>query len=139
MDQLTPVGIELQERLGANVIVPEARRSIRLLKKGVAPGPNRVTSEVYQEHGHLWAVVFTRVFNACRRRGRLPASTMQGIITLLFKKGDPRLLSQYRGLTMLQRDYVLLATIMALRLRRAAGLICTSSQKAFISLIVDKI
>jgi hypothetical protein len=68
-----------------------------------------------------------------RRVGALPESTMQGIITLLYKKGDPRKLTQYRGLTMLQRDYVLLATVMALRLRRAATLVCsTSSQKAFI-------
>ena len=78
----------------------EARRAIRLLKKG----------EVYQAHVELWAVIFVRVFNQAwrdmRRVGALPESTMQGIITLLYKKGDPRKLTEYRGLTMLQRDYV---------------------------------
>eukprot|EP01050_Picozoa_sp_SAG11_P008118 SAG11_NODE_700_length_7673_cov_7.359255_1_plen_458_part_10 len=62
----------------------------------------------------------------------MPENPLAGIISLLYKKGDPRLLSNYRGITLLQRGYVLFATVLAVRMRRPASLACNSSQRAFI-------
>ena len=111
---------ELQISLGADVRLREVKHGIRLLKKEVAAGDDGNTSELYQGHADLSAVLFVRTFNVARATRALPSDMMKGIVAVLYKKGDPRLLTNYRGLTMLQRSYVLLATVMALRLWRPA-------------------
>ena len=77
-------------------------------------GPDGIPSEVYKQHREQWAVVLSRLFNAARWDGELPAALQDGVMTILHKKGDPRLLSNYRLLTLLCRSYVCLATAIPL-------------------------
>ena len=133
--EIPPMEREMQISLGRRFTVKELIRGIRLMGEDRAAGPDRTISEFFQAHARLWARLFLLVFNESRRRGTLPEYMLHRDIAFLFKKGDPRrlprLLTMYRGLSLLQRPFLLLSTVLAYRMRRPASLICDSTQKAF--------
>ena len=97
VDLLDELPEELQLQLGRDVTAREIETVIRRMKKSVAPGPDGIPTELYQQHARQWSVLFTRIFNASRENGHLPTETLQGLITLLFQKGGPAPALQLQG------------------------------------------
>ena len=131
LSELQPMEHQLQVVLGRNMTVREIEMGIRLMKGETAAGDDTTITEFYQAHKHLWARLFLKVFAEARRLGELPEWMLKRNMSLLFKKNDPRLLANYRGLSLLTRGFLLLSTIIALRMRRPASLFCDSTQTAF--------
>ena len=129
---LTPIDTASQVEIGADFTTKEIKHAIRLTADGKACGPDGIPAECYKQHSGQWAIILRRLFNDARRRGTLPEQMRDGTICILFKKGDPRLMSNYRGITLLCRSYVILATAVAYRLRKPSVLICGVTQRGFV-------
>ena len=59
-------------------------------------------------------------------------SQRQGILTLLFKKGDKRVLDNWRPISLLNTDYKILARVLSQRLQRVIQKLVSSDQTGYI-------
>jgi hypothetical protein len=74
----------------------------------------------------------TEVLKESFERHTLPTTTKQGIIKILYKKGDPRKLRNYRPLTMLNTDYKVLAKLLNRRVASVIEHVVSSPQLGFV-------
>ena len=56
----------------------------------------------------------------------------KGLITLLFKKGDPHELKNWRPITLLNCDYKIMAAVLAARVQKVIGEIVHGNQTGYI-------
>ena len=92
-------------KVEAEVTSTEIRREIGTIAPAKSPGPDLLTGEFYQTFIDLVCEPLTEVLNEAHYFHTLPETTTQGIIKIMYKKGDPRDLRNYRPLTMLNTDY----------------------------------
>jgi len=93
------------------------------------PGPDGLPNELWKEcvdQADNLAALFNEWFEA----GAIPADVQSGIITLLFKKGDPMEIKNYRPITLLNTLAKLLSKILTARLKRVMGALVSPSQTA---------
>ena len=65
---------------------------------------------------HILIPVFEKLFNMILRTGKYPSSWCDGFIVPIFKNGDPLLLSNYRGITILSAVSKVFNTILHSRI-----------------------
>ena len=121
-----------RESLEKDVTVSEVRKTIRTLGRGKSPGPDLLTAEFYITFEDLVAEDLTEVLMEAHLRHRLPYTTKQGIIKVLYKKGDPREVRNYRPLTMLNTDYKILTKLLAFRVAGVLDSIVSAPQLGFV-------
>ncbi len=64
--------------------------------------------------------------------GELPDSLKKAVLALLFKKGDPNLLSNYRPISLTNYDYKIIAFTLAKRLQKVIKKLVSKDQTAYI-------
>ena len=92
---------ELERDETSDISTDEAQVGIRALKPGKAAGIDEIRPEMLKSlsrHGMIW---LTRVCRVAWREGRAPVDWQTGIVVPIFKKGDRRECSNYRGITLL--------------------------------------
>ncbi len=94
----------------------EVLSAILCLRSGKSPGLDGLTSEFYKYFAEQVAPILVKVFNTCFQNKSLTPSQHLAIIILLFKKGDSRLLGNYRLISLTNSDYKILAYILTARL-----------------------
>ena len=62
----------------------------------------------------------------------LPNSTRNGIITLIFKKGDKDRITNYRPISLLNIDYKIISSTLAYKLKKVIPSLINSVQRGFI-------
>ena len=93
---------------------------LKKLKKGKAAGPDGIKNEFLTMAKDSLAPVLTKLFNLCLKTGLTPATWGEGLMHILFKKGDRSDLSDYRGLTVNNTISKLFTTILNDRLSKLA-------------------
>ena len=88
--------VELDEMIGRE----EVERMIRKLKRGKAPGCDRIVSEMIKKGGEGMVEGLVVLFNAIWRNERVPEMWREGRIVPIFKKGDESRCENYRGITL---------------------------------------
>ena len=121
-----------RDSLEKHVSEKEVRKTIRTLGRGKSPGPDLLTAEFYITFEDLVAADLAAVLTEAHSRHRLPHTTKQGIIKVLYKKGDPREVRNYRPLTMLNTDYKILTKLLALRIAGVLDSIVSAPQLGFV-------
>ena len=106
--------------------------AIRSLGKGKAPGPDLLASEFYHTFEDLVVNDLIAMLDEAFDRHRLPHTTTQGVIKVLYKKLDPREVRNYRPLTMLNTDYKILTKILAYRVAAVLDEIVSDPQLGFV-------
>jgi len=71
------------------------------------------------------------LFNQFLRMGTMHESFKKGYICLIFKKGDPTLIKNYRPISLLRADYKLFTKILSKRLSDALADVICVEQRAF--------
>lgn len=87
---------------------------IRLMKGGKSPGEDGLIAEFYKEFEKQMSIMLCDLFNEIFSRPWDLSAFAKGIVILLFKKGDPSKLGNYRPLTLLNVDYKILMKVISL-------------------------
>ena len=91
----------------------EVERAIKRMKRHKAQGVDGITSDIIKLGGPMVLTYLTNIFNNILRTKQIPDSWHEGKIVILFKKGDPKDIKNYRPIslpvTQLQNIYKALA------------------------------
>ena len=100
----------------------------KLLNKHKSPGTDGLMYEFYKACCHLLGKDLVQVFNNSFEQMRLPDSQNYGLLTLLFKKGEQALLSNWQPISLLNTDYKIWAKAPSTRLGKILAHIVTDDQ-----------
>ena len=96
----------------------EVKLAVKQSKKGKAPGPDNITTELIEAADELIYGKLATLFNECLHQSTVPEQWNEAIIILLHKKGDQRNLSNYRPISLLNNIYKLFTKIITNRISR---------------------
>jgi hypothetical protein len=94
----------LKSDLEAPITLKEINRAIDALATGKSPGPEGLPAEFYKIFKNFLAPYILNMIKEATTIHKLHPSSIQGDISLLFKKGDHREIRNYRPITLLQLD-----------------------------------
>jgi len=113
------------------ITIPEIKRAIKRLKDRKAAGPDKITPEELKALPESMYDEFQRLFNRIWKRETTPSDWgLRNIITLP-KKGDPRNLSNKRGISLLSIPMKVFAFIILNRMLTACNAILNPLQAGF--------
>ena len=95
----------------------EAYAALSQMHNDKTPGIDGLPKEFYQENWETVGLDLVDVLNAVFFEGEMSRSMRRAVIILLFKKGDPRLLKNWRPISLLTCDYKIVSKVMANRLK----------------------
>jgi len=110
----------------------ECTNVIGKLNKNKSPGLDGFSAEFYQTFWPLIGSFLVKVFNQCYTNGTLPTSSKKSILGLIFKKGDKKLLKNYRPISLTNTDYKILAFVLSNRLHQVIDKIIQPRQSAYV-------
>lgn len=120
LDLLTQrVPLNIAQTLDAPLTLEELEGALNRMNRRKVPGIDGLPAEFYLKFWDILGPVLLEILSAVLRTGAMGGSLATGVISLLFKKGDPTDLGNWRPLTMLCVDYKLLAKVLADRLGTA--------------------
>ena len=97
-----------------------------------SPGLSGLSIEFYQT---FWGKIKHLVINSLNEgfiKGELSQLQKQGVLSLLFKKGDPENLENWRPISLLNTDYKILTRVLAQRLQKVLPKIINFDQQGYI-------
>lgn len=97
----------------------EIIRNIEKLKSGKSPGPDNITNEAIKNGKMLLAHPLTTLFNKILQEKRVPKKWTESRIILLYKKGNPSDVGNYRPISLLSSLYKLFASCLLKRIEPA--------------------
>ncbi|KAI3363599.1 hypothetical protein L3Q82_001231 [Scortum barcoo] len=90
---------------------------VRKLRSGKAPGVDEIRPEYLKSLDVVGLSWLTRLCNIAWRLGTVPLEWQTGVVVPLFKKGDRRVCSNYRGITLLSLPGKVYARVLERRIR----------------------
>ena len=128
----TSLTTEQAESCDGQITITECETAIGKMKINKSPGLDGLPIEFYSKFWSILKVTLLEVFNESFEQGELSTSQKRSVISLMFKKGDRRLLKNYRPLSLTNVDYRILAFILADRLQNVIHQIIGPHQTAYI-------
>ena len=114
------------------VTMEECITAINGMKANKSPGLDGLTVEFYQKFSKHLCPLLIKSFKSSFETGELTRSQKQSVFSLLFKKGNPEDLENWRPISLLNVDYKIIARILALRLQKILPKIINTDQQGFI-------
>ena len=96
----------------------EVKEAIKQTKKGTAPGPDNITIDLLRKAGKTINRKLAVLFNLCLKHSKVPDDWNTAIIMLLYKKGNPKDLNNYRPISLLNCVYKLFTKIITNRITK---------------------
>ncbi|GLI67047.1 hypothetical protein VaNZ11_011236 [Volvox africanus] len=137
LTQLAAANIRLPEEAdevvgSPTITVSELGFALKKSQPGKAPGWDGIPTDLYRKFWPEIGPTMAALFTAIGKTGQVPTGFLDGIIKVLYKKGDPKQPGNYRPITLLCSDYRLLAKVLANRLGPALGRIISPEQSAIL-------
>ena len=120
------------DRMNSPITPQEIKTAIQWIASGKAPGPDGLGSEFYKTFSNELSDHLAAVYNECIEKEMLPECMSNATIHLLFKKGDPQNLGNWRPISLLNVDYKILAKIINDRMKPSMPQIIHMDQKGFV-------
>ena len=114
------------------ISIAEVVQALRKTKPGKAPGPDGIPTELYRHFRTQLAPVLADLYTAAWAQDSLPAGFLDGVISVIYKKGDKSNPSNYRPITLLNTDYRLLSRLLSDRLLPCLDILIPHTQTAFL-------
>ncbi|KAJ4445054.1 hypothetical protein ANN_06853 [Periplaneta americana] len=111
------LNLQQQRDLQLPITEEEILVAIETAPKNTAPGPDGLTYQLYKIHWTLIKDTLVELFNYIFDSGIVVEGFSDGIVILLPKVIQPRTVSDYRPITLLNTDYKLFMKILANRLK----------------------
>ncbi len=108
------------------------QQSIKMCEIEQIPGLDGIMAEFYIKFWDEICDVTVRSFNESYDDGQLSESQRSAVISLIFKKGDAQLLTNYRPISLTNCDYKILAFCLANRIQSVIHTIVHPSQAAYV-------
>ena len=130
IENIKPNEIKQEDKYKLNkfISIQELWDSLKNMKNNKTPGNDGLTKEFYIK---LWDTIggdLVEVINNCFLEGELTTSQKDAEIKLLYKKGDKRLLKNWRPVSLLNVDYKILSSTISRRLTEILPHIITKTQ-----------
>ena len=110
----------------------ECRKAAFKMPKNKAPGGDGLPIEFYQEFWDDIEPVLVNALNENFYNKSMSDTQRQGIITLIYKKGDIESLNNWRPITLLNYDYKIMAAALANRLHKVISSIIHENQVGYV-------
>ena len=110
----------------------EFKEAVQKLRPNKSPGPDGLIPEFYQLFWSDLKIPYMNMINESFYRGVLPETARKSVVTLIFKKGDKRLLQNYRPICLSNYDYKILSFVLAKRLQTVIPFSISSDQTGYI-------
>ena len=110
----------------------EITKAIFDMKHNKSPGLSGITVEFYQS---FWNKIKYLVLNSINEgyiKGELSQLQKQGVISLLYKKGNPENLENWRPISLLNTDYKIITRVLATRLQNILPKIISMDQQGYL-------
>ena len=105
---------------------------VHSLKLNRSPGLDGLPAEFYKQFWNVIGTLIVDAFDESFEDQQLSESQRIAVITLIFKKGDARLLANYRPISLTNTDYKILAFCLANRLQKVIKKIISFDQVAYV-------
>jgi exonuclease III len=134
LDETTPKISENHKQMcECDITVEEAGKALKQLQNGKSPGSDGFTTDFYK---FFWCDIKNSVIdsiNYAKNIGKLSIDQKRGIINLIPKKNkDPRLLKNWRPISLLNTDYKIITKVLASRLKEVLPSVINSDQVAYL-------
>lgn len=108
-------------RVEARAIIDESEviKGIKSLKSEKSPGPDGISNEVIKTGCEYLAKPLTLLFNQILNSSYTPRQWSESDIILLYKKGDPNNISNYRPISLLPSIYKLFSSIIEKKIKES--------------------
>ena len=103
-----------------------------------SPGLDGIVAEFYQEFWKFIKVPFLEMVDHLSTTNTLAPSQKLGVLTLIFKKGDPTLIPNYRPIALLNTDFKIISKVFADRLNSVAQYLIHPDQSALKGRFIGK-
>jgi len=123
---------EKRQQCEGKISENEVREVLGKMKKGKAPGSDGLPIEFYLAFWDKLKHLFCIMVSETADEGQLPSSTRHAIISLIHKKGDRKLLGNYRPISLTNTDYKIIAFVLANRLQGVLNTIIHQDQSGYI-------
>ncbi len=97
-------------------------------RNGKSPGSDGIGIEWYKVYKKEVVPILVEVYKGMERTGEVEHRMVEGVITLVFKKGNKLDLENYRPISLLNSDYKILTKVLANRMKRVIGDIVQATQ-----------
>ena len=114
------------------LLMDECTAAVNNMKCNKAPGQDGLTCEFYKTFWLEIKDIVVASLNEGYDTGEMSVSQRRAILTLLFKKGDPKLLANWRPISLLNVDFKIAAHALASRLHKVLPKIISSDQSGYI-------
>ena len=126
---LTEVEANLCE---GRLTLSECNLALSNMKLNKSPGSDGLSVEFYRHFWDVIGMILVDVYNDGFEKSELTLSQRTGIISLLYKKGDPTDLGNWRPISLLNIDYKIAARVLANRLQKVINKIVSLDQQGYI-------
>ena len=114
------------------ITMQEISQAVKSLKKDKSPGSDGLTAEFYQTFWPQIQEILFQYFLACFDKYELGPSAKLSILSLIYKKSDRSLISNYRPISLTNIDYKILAAVLANRLQSVIQKLVSYNQSAYV-------
>lgn len=112
-----------------DITADETKRIINTFRNGKSAGPGSVNIELLKHGPSSLFEILTQLYNRCLKGEELPQDFKKGYISNIYKKGDRKQCTNYRGITVLSSIGRVYGKILKFRLER--DLIDVEEQSGF--------
>ena len=106
------------EELDCPFTLDEIHKAVNSLKTCKSPGSDNLLNEYFISSFDILGSHICDIFNIIFKTGYFPDKWTEGVITPVYKKGDPKIASNYRGITLVSCLSKLFTTVLNKRLEK---------------------
>lgn len=100
----------------SSIVVAEVGAVVKGLYGGKAAGVDEIRLEMLKALANVGVKWLTHLFNVAWKVGSVPLDWQTGVVVPIFKKGDQRVYSNYRGITLLSLPGKAYARVLEMRI-----------------------
>ena len=117
----------------------EVERAIKRMKRHKAQGMDGITSDIIKLGRPIVLTYLTNIFNNILKTKQIPDSWHEAKIVILFKKGDPKDIKNYRPISLLSHSYKIFTRLLQTRIERTNQENKQVSEKAVLQQTICKL
>ena len=120
------------DKCEGKITLEEATLALNEMKLNKSPGLDGLTVEFYKAFWNTIGPILVSALNESYNTKELSYTQKQSVFSLLFKKGDPENLENWRPISLLNIDYKIIAKILARRLQTILPFIISQDQQGYV-------